>query len=371
MNRRIVLGIIGLSLLARSAAAAEVISADHKAKFLKSQKAAVAYLLKNQAADGSWGAERANPAVTGLAVRALLGAGVDAKSAEIAKALTYLRKFAQPDGAISRDLLRNYSTAICLMAFHAAGQAEDKTIIKKAQECLIKGQYGHEEHVDEFKNPKNPWFGGNGYGSHAGRPDLSNTQLMLEALHESGLPKDHPAWQRAIKFLERCQARAESNDQPWAKTAGDEGGFVYDITDSKAPKVIGPDGVERLRTYGSMTYAGFKSFLYCGVKKDDPRVKSSYEWIRRNYALNENPFMGKQGLFYYYHTFGKALAAWGEPTVKDARGGVHNWREELIDAIALQQKEDGSFVNATDRWMEGDPRLATSFILLAMEECGK
>ena len=33
-----------------------------------------------------------------------------------------------------------------------------------------------------------PYYGGVGYGKH-GRPDLSNTQLMIEALHESGSSK--------------------------------------------------------------------------------------------------------------------------------------------------------------------------------------
>ena len=65
-----------------------------------------------------------------------------------------------------------------------------------------------------------------------------------------------------------------------------------------------------------MTYAGLKSFLYAGVSKDDPRVKGAVDWIRRHYTLEENPGMGKAGLYYYYHTFAKAMDALGQPAVR-------------------------------------------------------
>ena len=58
-----------------------------------------------------------------------------------------------------------------------------------------------------------------------------------------------------------------------------------------------------------MTYAGLKSMIYAGVSPDDPRVKAAHEWIRKNYTLEQNPGMGDAGLYYYYHTFAKALSA--------------------------------------------------------------
>ena len=61
-----------------------------------------------------------------------------------------------------------------------------------------------------------------------------------------------------------------------------------------------------------MTYAGLKSMIYAGVKKDDPRVKAAYEWVQKHYTLDENPGMGGNGLYYYYHTFAKALDAIGD-----------------------------------------------------------
>ena len=68
-----------------------------------------------------------------------------------------------------------------------------------------------------------------------------------------------------------------------------------------------PDG--GLRSYGSMTYAGLKSMIYCGAGPEDPRVKAATKWIKDHYTLAENPGMGQQGLYYYYQTMSKALAA--------------------------------------------------------------
>jgi squalene-hopene/tetraprenyl-beta-curcumene cyclase len=118
-----------------------------------------------------------------------------------------------------------------------------------------------------------------------------------------------------------------------------------------------------------MTYAGLKSMIYAGVGADDPRVKAAREWIERHYSLAENPGMGLQGLFYYYHTFAKALDAVGLDYLVDADGVRHDWRKELADELASRQLEDGSWVNAERRWLEGDPNLVTAYALLALTYC--
>jgi squalene-hopene/tetraprenyl-beta-curcumene cyclase len=182
------------------------------------------------------------------------------------------------------------------------------------------------------------------------------------------VPKDDPAIQRALKFVSRCQnLPGETNDQPFAKktTDADHGGLTYTPLDpDDSPHATAAGG---LRSLGAMTYGGLKSFLYAGVSKDDPRVKGAVNWIRRHYTLDENPGMGKAGLFYYYHTFGKAMAALGEDRFEDAKGQKHDWRRELFEAIKKQQRPDGSFVNKDDKaFGEKDPNLATAFALLAV-----
>jgi len=149
-----------------------------------------------------------------------------------------------------------------------------------------------------------------------------------------------------------------------------DGGFIYTPSgggESKVEEVTENGG---LRSYGSMTYAGLKSMLYAGVEKDDIRVMAATEWIRKNYNLEQNPGMGYEGLYYYYHVFAKALDAIGQDTFEDAAGVKHDWRKELLEELARRQSTDGSFVNkSSERWMEGDPRLVTGYALLALAYC--
>ena len=41
-------------------------------------------------------------------------------------------------------------------------------------------------------------------------------------------------------------------------------------------------------------------------------LKAAVNWCRHHYTLEENPGMGTAGLYYYYHTFAKAMDALGE-----------------------------------------------------------
>jgi squalene-hopene/tetraprenyl-beta-curcumene cyclase len=94
------------------------------------------------------------------------------------------------------------------------------------------------------------------------------------------------------------------------------------------------------------------------------------EFIRKNYSLEDNPGMGQAGLFYYYHTFAKALDAANVDIIDDASGTPHAWRDELARHLIQLQQDDGSWVNSrSDRWMEGDRQLVTAYALLALAYC--
>ena len=118
-----------------------------------------------------------------------------------------------------------------------------------------------------------------------------------------------------------------------------------------------------------MTYAGLKSMIYAGVGPEDQRVKAAYTWIGKHYDLGSNPGLGSSGLYYYYHTFAKALDAVGATHVEDEAGVKHDWRAELIRELARRQQPDGSWFNENDRWLEGDPNLVTGYALLALSYC--
>ena len=191
---------------------------------------------------------------------------------------------------------------------------------------------------------------------------------MIDALKASGAGSDDPAIQKALAFVSRCQnLESEHNTTKFAAKVNDGGFYYTPVLSKQEEKRQTPDG--GLRSYGSMTYSGFKSMIYAGLTKDDPRVKAALQWIRKNYDVKSNPGMGDAGLYYYYHTFAKALDALGINEIEDAKGVKHDWRRELTDELARRQKENGSWVNTDSTWMEGDPNLATAFALLALSYC--
>ncbi|MFN0134269.1 MAG: prenyltransferase/squalene oxidase repeat-containing protein [Phycisphaerales bacterium] len=139
-------------------------------------------------------------------------------------------------------------------------------------------------------------------------------------------------------------------------------------------------GASRLRCYGSMTYAGFKSLVYANLSADDPRVRAAYGWIQRHYTLEENPNVGTDGLYYYFVTFARALEAWRRtgPTRDAARrivtyaagdegGTERDWAKDLVDRLEKLQNSDGSFKSVDDRWMENNPVLITAYALIAVQ----
>ncbi len=120
-----------------------------------------------------------------------------------------------------------------------------------------------------------------------------------------------------------------------------------------------------------MTYAGFKSLLYAEVDRRDRRVRAALAWITAHYTLEHNPNMpearSREGLYYYYHVFARALAAWGEEFVVDAAGVRHAWRRDLCRRLVSLQRDDGSWFNEADRWWEANPHLVTAYSILALQ----
>jgi len=340
---------------------------------------ATTYFLAQQTPDGGWKGmfgEGSDPAISALITLTLIQhPDYGPKHPIVRRAIRFILSFQQTDGGIYSPQIgfANYTTSIALTTLAAMKDDSLKDPIRKAQAWLCDNQWT-ETKTDNDGQPitfSHPWYGGAGYG-HSKRPDLSNTQMMVEALNASGLPADDPAYKKAVKFIERCQMSSSSNDQSFARGATD-GGFIYTPANGGESKA-GTDadqGRPRLRSYGSMTYAGFKSLLYAHVSRTDPRVQQAWDWIRKHYTLTQNPNMpGKQsleGLYYYYHVFAKALAAWGEPAVVDHQGKHHDWRRDLIDELGRRQRDDGSWINAADRWQESNPNLVTAYAVLALQ----
>lgn len=352
----------------------------------------LAYLKSQQQPDGGWQkSDKEPPAITAIALRTFVrDSKYNSKTDFVAKGFEKLLGYQAQDGGIYKDLLANYNTAIAVSTLTAAKDPAFKPQIDKAVDYLKRLQWT-EDTKPEFggkgeentgkqivKGKDDPFYGGWGYGGRSrgpGRPDLSNSQLAIDALHDAGLDKNDPVMQRAVLFVTRCQNFSETNDQKWA---GNDGGFAYGPSaDRQGESFAGStseSGERRLKSMGTMSYAGLKSLIYAGVSKDDPRVRAAWGWINNNFSVDVHPGMAdlgeaeaKWGLFYYYMTLGKTLAVYGEPIVKGADGKETDWRRALIEKAAELQKEDGSWVGV-NKYMEDNPTLVTAYTILSLQD---
>ncbi len=322
----------------------------------------VKFLRSRQDAKGGWSTQR-EPGITALVVTALLRSGqVPPGDPIVTRAFKYLEGFIGAKGGLSEAPHANYSTSIALVAFQQANvNGRYDRVIQAGQDFLKSMQWDE----SEGRPRDDAFYGGAGYGGGNSRPDLSNTAFFMEALRDTGLPADDPNLQKALVFVSRCQnLKSEFNDQAWAGKIND-GGFIYTAAQGGS-SMAGKEANGGLRSYASMTYAGLKSMIYAGLSREDPRVKAALTYITRHYSLEENPGLGQQGLYYYYHTFAKTMAVLETPTITDAGGVSHDWRAELVAALAKRQQANGSWVNPADRFMEGDPNLVTAYALLAL-----
>jgi len=331
-----------------------------------------AYLRSKQHEDGYWG-EPSLPAFTAYALRAQLSdPSLDLKKplpANLSKGLDWLAAQQKKDGGIYSTGLATYNTSSAIMALYIADPVKYKEAIVKARGFLIGQQtdWGVKNESDDS------FDGGIGYGGSYEHSDLSNTHLALEALyHTRSLATDTGEkkvteldWGAALEFVSRCQNLQATND---TENAGNDGGFVYFPGNSKAGEELDENGKTALRSYGSMSYAGLLSLVYADLDAEDRRVKAVIEWLSNNYTLKENPGLDQQGLYYYYHVMAKTLAAANIPALETKTGKKVDWRAELSTKVINTQREDGSWINKTARWMENDPILVSSYAVMTLEQ---
>ena len=332
---------------------AGALSAATRQKLIQSLNRGSAFIAKQQQADGRYDN---HPGITAMAAAAQLRqpGQRDKQLPAAGKALDYLKSLAKPDGGIYEKMIPHYITAVSMQAFVAGGRAADQATIEKARAYLVDHLLDEGEGI--AKNDK--FYGGMGYGgtSDGGTADIISLEFSLRAMKEAELPANDPAWQKAIQFLQRTQNFRETNDQAYA---GTDGGFVY------YPGYSQVEGTTQ--SYGSGTYAGLLSYSWANLQKNDRRVRSAFKWIGEHYTLDENPGIGDKALYYYYMVFAKALQAMGEDTIVDAKGGKHNWREELAAKLMSLQLPDGSWVNKNPAEMQGNKTLVTAFTMMAIE----
>jgi squalene-hopene/tetraprenyl-beta-curcumene cyclase len=348
------------------------------------------FLLSQQHPNGAWGAipgseDQGELGITALVVTGLAEAPIELRGryrAASEKAARWIASAQNQDGSITqaRSGLTTYRTALGLMALKAVDAKAYATAIKQARVWLETAQFDERDALAG----DDPHYGGWGYDKEGTKPDadLSNASMAMQALKASGLSQDDPVFKRALAFVTRCQNNSETNKGVGKLKAKDDGGFFYDpgLSRNKSMSQTDADGKVSFESYAGMTYAGLMSLLHAGVAKDDPRVVAALRWIKGHFDLDVNTGLGvrnpkkdanKQGLFYYYLVFAKALDLYGEPTVETAEG-PQDWCQVLSRKLLDTQGEDGSWINEqSPRWWEGNPLIPTSYVLNALNRALK
>jgi squalene-hopene/tetraprenyl-beta-curcumene cyclase len=331
------------------------------------------WLKANQNSNGWWSTPD-HPALTALPLLAF-----DSDPSKRFQNVPFLKKgyahilaSAKPNGAIYTTNLPTYNTSLAMLALVAANDPSYEPALRKARAFLVGRQtdFGVKGKTDDV------FDGGIGYGTKYEHSDMGNTLQALEALHYTRhLLQDQKSadakdlnWAAAIHFLENCQNLSSHNEQRWVSDdPKNKGGFIYYPGHSMAGgETNAATGRVALRSYGSISYGGMLSYIYANLKRDDPRVTAVFDWLRRNYTLEENPGMGPQGLYYYFHTQAKALSAYGVNELELANGRKVDWRRDLAMRLMDLQRPDGSWFNDNSRWWEKDPVLVTSYAVLTL-----
>lgn len=330
------------------------------------------WLAANQKDDGSW-SDPNFPALTALPTWAFARSSHQASKTTVPKAVAFLKSNVQPDGGIYRKVpgrkgggLGNYNTAICMTALHGTGDKSLTRIIQNARTFVAKGQHRGDD----------LYTGGFGYDKANNRAyaDLMNTLYAEEAMRLTQDVEDtRPAsekkaeidWKATAEFVSKLQNNAAAGKDQ-------EGGFIYMPGKSKAGSTTNENGVVVLRSYGSMTYAGMLALIYADVDRDDPRVRSAFDWSCKNWTLDENPGMGAQGLFFFYNIISRSLSAYGADMVPEKDGTYINWRKELARRIismqTIEPNGQGYWINKEGRFWERNSVLVTAYSILALEQ---
>lgn len=334
----------------------------------------VSWLAQQQKPDGSWSLSDF-PAITALALQAVARANDPDRSNVLAKAKSFILSCAREDGGIYKDLpgrkgggLSNYNTAICMTALHSLNDPQCVPTIQKARKFIAGAQHFGQ---DDYR-------GGFGYDKDTNRAytDLLNTYYAADAMTVTAAVEDsRPAgekrvdidWSQTVEYVLRVQN--QTNAGP-----ADAGGLYYKPGESKAGTITNESGQVIFRSYGSITYAGMLALIYADVSKKDSRVRSAFDWAARHWSLEENPGMGRRGMYFFYQVLTKCLDAYGmdliqPPTATDPI----NWRplvaRKLIEMQSIEPNSGNGFWINKDKgdYMENDPVLVTAYALLTLE----
>ncbi len=322
------------------------------------------FLLAQQLPDGSWAR---HPALTGLAVLALLNAPGDLRTSESAtaaeRAAGWLRRrlaeeaVVPPGSELSpRPVLQ---LAVGSWALIRLGQQADRPLLGEVRTRILAAQC--------LDVPLNNSDHG-GFRPHPGAiPDFMTTAYALETLQllEAAGLNAGPAPGLAVI---RPEVISSAADWLWRRVPEEPGAMAT------ADRVL-----EQKELTGLQAAAVFKSLFYAGVTADNSRVGILYAWFGRKTSFAENPGAGDAGYYTYIFTLAQALrgcerqgmfmddAAGKTGARKASMKNCGDWRRKMLEALLERQAGDGGWHQSVPDWWETRPELTTAYGVLAME----
>jgi squalene-hopene/tetraprenyl-beta-curcumene cyclase len=322
------------------------------------------WYAENQNVDGAWSG---SVGVTAFVVICFTGAGYDYTNTTVQKALAFLRNFYNPVEGSLADSFLNYETVLSLIAMSGAGDPQDADKLERMVGFLERLQFSD----DSIYNKTEPWYHG-GWPNYAGIPDVSNSQFALLGLHAAQLMDPaitipQRVWENVTLFETHCQNWPDVNVMPWAHNitlpSHGDGGFVYNPYRSRTEL-----GEQMFESYGSITAAGYYSYLVAGNDDRQPEVAAARAWMDHEYTIELNPRMAGKGLYYYLWTQTRALAMSGQDWVVDGAGKLHDWRAEVATVFMDIQLPNGQWPgNPQIGWREEEPEIAGIYAILSMQ----
>ncbi len=335
------------------------------------------YLWSQQAADGGWhssthGILKGGKAWTPFVLFQLMQTpGAAHHQEDIDRAIAFIRSTIGPRGAVGiADSLvleyPNYATSYAYRVLRQYNHPQDSTLLRKMRTYLLGQQFAANRGFEKT----HPVYGGWGFGEiglqHGahGHVDLSHTRRVLQALTHDLPAQSAQDAQVYLSLLQKLPS--DSRPLPPGQATSDEqifdGGF-YASTTVYATNKAGTKGADEqayFESYATTTCDGILALIAAGVGSDDPRIVAAAKWLTSHPDLEKpegipvNAVGDWEKVLFYYHLSVRAEAY-------QALDWPGLWRDEILNLLAANQRDDGSFANP---WgapnKEDDPLLASA-----------
>ncbi|WP_442483949.1 DUF4159 domain-containing protein [Aeoliella sp. SH292] len=295
------------------------------------------YLLREQSPRGTWDDLGNYPGgVTALVTLALLDAGVDAKSAQMQKALGYLR---------ANTFDKTYSVSLQTMALCAGEPKRDRLLIEQKVDWLERNQITQGENAGSWSYP--------GAGG-----DRSNSQFAVLALHEAqrvGIRVNPETWKLAAGY--------------WRRGQNGDGSWEY------AP-IPGPSGSMTCAGIGALVVTSLAvdegdarvvndRVLCCQPQADDQAIERGLDWLGRHFSVERNPGAIDVGaVWHYYYLYGVERV--GRLTARRLIG-QSDWYREGAEYLVNHQDPLAHYWKGSSHG-ESNPHVATSMAMLFLSK---